>query len=269
MESTTNGPRLLSGWLLALAIAGPAYGQEPPPALTQTVNDFAGVVDPDSVRALDTLIRSLQRASGDVVIVATVETIAPYADAKEYAVKMFENHGQGIGDRDRDNGLLVLVAVKERRVEVEVGYELEEFITDGFAGQTSRDAMAPEFRLGNYGPGLVAGVTRIAVRIAEARNVTLRGAPTGRNRRSGRPIGIGGVMMLLVFLLVMKAIAGSLGGGRRRRHWGGGVSGWSSGVGPFGGGFSGGGGFGGGGFGGGFGGFGGGGSGGGGGGASW
>jgi uncharacterized protein len=255
--------------VLVLALAGAAYAQEPPPELTQTINDFAGVLDPDSTRTLDALIRSLHGASGDVVVVATVDTIAPYADAKEYAVKMFENRGRGIGDTDRDNGLLVLVAVKERRVEIEVGYDLEQFITDGFAGETIRQSIAPEFRRGDYGAGLLAGVGRIVGRIAEGRNVSLLGAPVRRDRQRGRPLGIGGVLLLIVFILVMKAIGGTLGGGRRRRHWGGsGWSGWSSGVGSFGGGFRGGG-FGGGGFGGGFGGFGGGSSGGGGGGGSW
>ena len=87
---------------------------------------------------MDALIRSLEQASGDVVVVATVDTYAPYADIREYAVKMFENGGRGIGQRGRDNGLLVVLAVKERQVWVEVGYDLEQFITDGYAGETSR-----------------------------------------------------------------------------------------------------------------------------------
>ena len=124
---------------------------------------------------MDALIRSLQQASGDVVVVATVKTFKPYADIREYAVKMFENGGRGIGQRGKDNGLLVLLAVDDRQVWVEVGYDLEEFITDGFAGETSRQYMAPEFRQGDYGAGLLAGVSRIIDRIAERRNVTLQG----------------------------------------------------------------------------------------------
>ena len=91
-------------------------------------------------------IRALQQATGDVVVVATVETFAPFGDIREYAVKMFENRGRGIGEKGKDNGLLVLLAVKERQVWIEVGYGLEQFITDGFAGETSREFMAPEFR---------------------------------------------------------------------------------------------------------------------------
>ncbi len=246
-----------------------AHAQELPPELTQPVNDFANVIDGASAREMESLIRSLQQATGDVVVVATVDTFAPYADIREYAAKMFENRGRGIGERGRDNGLLILLAVKDREVHVEVGYELEQFITDGFSGETSRQEMIPSFRRGDYGEGLLAGTTRIISRIAQGRNVTLQGVrPEGR--RGVRQPGSGGSLIVALFVLFMivNLIAGRVRGRRRfRGGWGGG-GGWSSGVGPFGGGF--GGGFGsGGGFGGGFGGFGGGRSGGGGGGGSW
>ena len=107
------------------------------------MNDFAHVIDPASAAEMDREIRALKAASGDVVVVATIDTFAPYADINEYAVKMFENHGRGIGDKGKDNGLLVLLAVKDRRVKVEVGYDLEQFVTDGFAGEVSRTVMAP------------------------------------------------------------------------------------------------------------------------------
>src|SRR5262249_29173205 len=108
------------------------------PELTQPVNDFAHVVDAENAAAIDRLSRALKAASGDVVVVATVPTFEPYGDINEYAVKLFENHGRGIGDRGKDNGLLIVMALKERKVRVEVGYTLEQWITDGFAGETSR-----------------------------------------------------------------------------------------------------------------------------------
>ena len=259
---------LLAVVLLAL-LATAAAAQPLPPELTRTVNDFAGIIDEADQRTLDSLIRALQRASGDVVVVATVETVAPYADIEEYAVKMFENRGRGIGQRGRDNGLLVLIAVKERDIRIEVGYELEQYITDGFASALSRDVIAPEFRRGDYGAGLTAGVSQLVQRIADGRQVALQGAPARvERRREGSGLG-GGAVALFILFMVLRAVFG----GRRRRRFGGwggsGWSGWNSGVGPFGGGGFKGGGFGGGGFGGGFGGFGGGRSGGGGGGGSW
>lgn len=244
--------------LFVLSATRPAPGQDLPPALTAPVNDFANVLDRDSAQAIDSLIRSLQQATGDVVVVATIDTFAPYGDIREYAVKMFENGGRGIGARERDNGLLILVAVQDRRVWVEVGYDLEAFITDGFAGETSRRDMVPAFRRGDYGAGVLAGTSRIIGRIADGRNVTLSGLPRVSGSRPGGGVSGTLIVFLIVFFVVMR-IAGRTRRGRRR--------GWYSGVGPFGGGF--GGPFRGGGFGGGFGGFGGGRSGGGGGGGSW
>jgi uncharacterized protein len=250
------------------------------PELTRPVNDFANVIDPQSAAEMERMIRALEEATTDVVVVVTVPTVEPYATVKDYAVKLFENHGRGIGHRDpnnqtkaQDNGVLIVMALKERRVEVEVGYDLEQWITDGFAGEVSRDQMAPEFRNDRYGPGLLAGTQRIIGRIAQARNVTLTGVGAPRNtvrpRGNGTPVGMSTLFWIFIAYLIISRIGG--GGGRRRRGFWGGGGGWSSGVGPFGGGFGGGGfgGGGGGGFGGGFGGFGGGRSGGGGGGASW
>jgi uncharacterized protein len=256
-------------WLIVGAsssiVVARATAQEAPPELTAPVNDFANVIDPSSEGAMESLIRSLEQASGDVVVVATIPTYQPYGDIREYAVRMFENGGRGIGRKGKDNGLLILLAENDRQVWIEVGYDLEQFITDGYAGETSRQYMVPEFRRGNYGTGLLAGTSRIIGRIAEARGVTLQGVRPTRSpaaRGGASPIAIA----LIIFVIVMQLIARTLGMGRRRRFrrggWGGYHGGWSSGVGPFGGGS-------GGGFGGGFGGFGGGRSGGGGGGASW
>lgn len=241
-------------FFVALAVPQ-VYAQQPPPELTQPVNDFANVIDPESRRAIEQQIRALQQASGDVVVVATVDTFAPYGDLEEYAVEMFENGGRGVGQKGRDNGLLIVVAVNDRRARVEVGYDLEQFITDGFAGETIRQYMTPEFRQGNYGAGLLAGTSRVIGRIAAGRNVTLPGVEPVVSRRRVPVAGSGGSVLfaLFVFFIVIRSIAATMRRGRRgRRRWGAGPwSGWHSGVGPFGGGR--------GGFGGGFGGFGGGG----------
>jgi len=259
-DTTTMG---VPGFALAVAAAGLQTPDATLPELTQPVNDFAQVIDASSAAALDEMIRSLKNASGDVVVVATVPTIAPYGDIREYANKLFENHGRGIGDKGKDNGLLILLAVNERKVWVEVGYTLEQWVTDGFAGETSRLYMVPQFRDGDYGGGLRNGAARIITRIAEGRNVVLQGVPRVTQPQTGTPIPISGLILLFIAILVLSRIGGGPRSGVRR--WGASPwSGWSSGVGPFGGG-----GGGGGGFGGGFGGFGGGSSGGGGGGASW
>jgi uncharacterized protein len=241
----------------------PSSLSQEPPLLTGPVNDFANVIDASSERELERLVASLRTATGDVIAIATVPTFKPYATIDEYTVKMFENGGKGIGERGKDNGLLIVVAVDDRRVRIEPGYGLEGSITDGYAGETIREYITPAFRQGQYGRGLIAGTTRLIQRIAEQRGVslpTIPPAPTpapasgtrGGSRGSDFPPALVFIVLVLVFMLMSRRRRH-----RRRRHWGGGPwSGWNSGVGPFGGGF--------GGFGGGFGGFGGGGGGGGG-----
>jgi uncharacterized protein len=257
--------------VVALCAMTAAARAQDSPALTAPVNDFAGVIGPEQAARMNGQIRALQAKTGDVIVVATVKTIAPESDIRAYAVKLFQNGGRGIGAKGKDNGVLVLLAVAERRVWVEVGYGLEEFITDGFSGEISRQVMVPYFRQSDYGGGLAAGVEQFVGRIAQGRQVTLDGVPAPRQVQPAVTLSPGMILLLLVVLiLVLRAFtavsrASQPRGWGRRRTW----SGWSSGVGPIGGGFGGGWGSGGGGVGGGFGGFGGGRSGGGGGGASW
>ena len=275
--------RLAAAWIVAglvtLWAPGTAAAPAPLPALTQPVHDFANVIDAQSAAQLDHYIRTLQAATGDVIVVVTTRTYQPdYGDIRDYAVKLFENNGRGIGDKDKDNGLLVVLAVDDRKLWIEVGYGLEGAITDGFAGETSRMYMAPEFKQGRYGAGLLAGVTRLISRIADERNVTVADLPRLARERRTQPrqqgIPIEFLLMAFALLLFVSWLSSRNRGGRPRgpgsrlgrrggTHWGPAIGGssWS--------GWSGGGSLGGGSFGGGFGGFGGGGSGGGGGGSSW
>src|SRR5262249_6163058 len=106
---------VVSGFGRTVAAETPAL-----PELTAPVNDFAKVIDSESASAIDDMSRALKAASGDVVVVATVPTIDGYADIREYANKLFENHGRGIGDQGKNNGLLIVVAVRERQIWIEV-----------------------------------------------------------------------------------------------------------------------------------------------------
>jgi uncharacterized protein len=251
----------LTAAVVAAAICLPALAQaQDLPTLKGPVTDLANVLDDSTEAELDRRLRALQTTTGDAIVIVTVPTVAPFGTIEEYAVRLFER--AGIGDRAQDTGALLLVAVNDRQVRIEVGYGLEEFITDGFAGETIRRAILPAFRQGDYGGGVLAGTTRLIQRIAERRGVTIPDMPVetapARRESDGPPIG------LLIFAFIILMMIGRIGRRRRRRRWwdpfiggpriGGG---WHGGLGGFGGGL--GGGFGGGrrGGGGGFGGFGG------------
>jgi uncharacterized protein len=238
-------------------VAAVGAAVQPLPALAdKAVNDFASVVDSRSEAEIERWVRSLVAASKDYVYVVTVDTFAPYSSIEEYAVRLFER--AKIGTREKDNGVLIVMAVQERRVRIETGYGIEPFITDGFAGETIRREMLPEFREGRYGQGLLNGTSRVVRRIAEGRGVALADVPEQPARQIERPSLPSWVVPLgivIVFLILRSISRRSQPYSRYRRRRGGTWSGWHGGIGGFGGG----------GFGGGFGGFGGGGGGGGGG----
>lgn len=265
---------------VACAFAAPARGQDttassygpPIPEPVGYVNDAAGVLSEPQRAKLEAFLDQVHEKTGAQFAVLTMRSTAP-VEPSEYKVRVFEKWG--IGDRDRDDGLLMLVAIEERQVRFETGYGLEGVLPDGLQSRIFRDDMAPSFRNGDYDTGIANGVVACAARIAAEKGVTLEwdGRELRYSRKSGRrglPPAL--IVMLLAFLFLWIVVAVRVQrhpASRRRGAWWYGDWTGGSGGGGWGGGF-GGGGFGGGGGGGGsFGGFGGGGSGGGGGGGSW
>ena len=238
------------------------------------VNDRAGLLDETTRAKLEAFLDQVQRKTGAQFAILTVTTTAP-EDPETYKVRVFERWG--IGGAEQDEGLLLLIALRERAARFETGYGLEGTLPDGLQSRIFREVMRPRFAEGDYATGLVEGVKVVAARIAAEKGVTLEW--DGRELRydggggDGPPLWVY-VLIVIVIFTILSGIAGGggFGGGRRRRRSGwGDLAGWGGGFGGgFGGGGFGGGGFGGGGSGGGsFGGFGGGSSGGGGGGGNW
>ncbi len=208
------------------------------------VNDFAGIIEPEWERKCEAVIREIEEKTGAEVAIVTVNTIEPYATIEDYAVELFEKWG--IGKKGEDNGVLILVALKEKKIRIEVGYGLEGAIPDGLAGEIIRKTIIPFFRQGKFGEGLYYGLLRIAQRIAKEYNVELnklKGVKIPEERGSPDKIQLIKFFIFLFFILPLFLP------GRRRRHffwimpfWGGGGGGFGGGFGGFGGGSSGGGG---------------------------
>ena len=146
--------------LLILPIALFA-GELPQPSLW--VNDFAGVIAPEYRDKLTGLIQGLEEKTSAEIAVVTVDSIAPY-DEIEYSRRLFDRWKPG--KKGKDNGVLVLLAVKERRWRIETGYGIEGILPDGLCGEIGRNYMVPYFKTGNYSEGLYSGVSRIAAIIS-------------------------------------------------------------------------------------------------------
>jgi uncharacterized protein len=152
---------LVAGTPAAGAVAGsPAF-----PKPTGYVNDVAQLLDPGTHASLEQRLAQYDRRTGNQIAIAIFPDLGGMP-IDEFASRLEE--AWKVGRRGKDNGLLLLVGVKERQVRIEVGYGLEAKVTDGDAGAIIRDIIAPAFRAGRYGDGLQAAVDRLVRLIGEA-----------------------------------------------------------------------------------------------------
>ncbi len=215
------------------------------------VNDFANVIPAGFREKLTLLIQEVEGKTSSEIAVVTVASIAPYGEI-EYARLLFDNWKPG--KKAKDNGVLVLLAVKERRWRIETGYGVEGILPDGLCGEIGRNYMVPYFKAAKFGEGLYYGVTAIAKVIAKDANVSLETAGAIEESASGSTSSSNSIFSVLFILLMFGFITliNSLSFRRRKRNgyyggWGYGGGYWGGGgFGGFGGGGGGGGGAGGG-----------------------
>jgi uncharacterized protein len=203
------------------------------PVLRAYVTDLAGVMAQQDRERLDSWLREYDSQTGNQFVVLVIPSLAG-SSVEEYALAVAE--ANRIGRQKEDNGLLLLVAVNDRKMRFEVGYGLEAYLTDALTSIIISDLVAPQFRKGDYAGGIYAGIDAAVKAVSGELTLT-------QTTRRERPEKEGGNLFgLIIFLVILFFILKS-----NRRRGGGGI--WF--IGPFGGGFGGGGGgFGGGGFGG-------------------
>ncbi|HYD20883.1 MAG TPA: TPM domain-containing protein [Flavipsychrobacter sp.] len=249
--------------LLAMCLSLPAFAQEIPgrPSPPRLVNDFAHMLATDEVQRLEAKLVEFDNTSSVQIAIVTVARLDNY-EVSDYAVKLFNKWG--IGQKGKENGVLLLVAKEERKAWIATGRGVEGVMTDAKSGQIYRNEIVPAFKEGNYYKGLSdAADAIIAVTKGEYKNDKKAG-----RKEKGIPFGTIAFVILIIIVAAIRGGGGNNRGGRYMSGRGAGdlVTGMLLGSLLGGGGHSrGGGGFGGGGFGG----FGGGSSGGGGAGGSW
>jgi uncharacterized protein len=217
------------------------------PAPTGWVNDFANVLNEPYKAKLNSLVEELEQKTTVEIAVVTIDSIAPY-DEKGYARLLFDNWKPG--KKGKDNGVLILVAVKERRWRIETGYGMEGILPDGLCGEIGRTYMVPSFKDGNYGEGLYQGVNAIARIVSKDANIspnTFGHVQTQQSETETSPVPRALILAFIILAIVMIPVFNTSDAPGNRNYHGGRY--WSGGFGPGTGGFSGGG-FGGGGFGG-------------------
>lgn len=259
---------LRRGWLallvLLLPVAAVCQQVSSLPKPTDYVSDFAHVMSPEAIQKIDYVCGEVDHEAHAQIAVVTVKTLDG-DDVSDYAVKVYQKWGLGAKKGQyQDRGILILIAVQDRKRFISTGYGLEGILPDGLVGQIGRQ-MVPMLRSNDFDGAMELAVGQISQIIASDAGVKL--APLGGMEAQPQQtqIGLGGIVSVGIVILVILFILARFGGG--------GLIGFLLGMffgGGFGGGGGGGGGFGGGGGGGdGFGGFGGGSTGGGGAGGSW
>ena len=235
------------GWLLAVPGAGAKsesdrYRESLVPQ--GHVSDWAGVFSPEQKSGLESRIAAVRQATGAQLAVVALKSLHG-GEIDDFAVKLFEQWG--IGEKGKDNGVLLLVAIEDRAMRIEVGYGLEGVLNDAKCGRIRDEWILPRFKEGDYAQGLSAGADAL-LKVMGGEALPEPAAP------ESNPIAavVFLAVFIFIFILIVRAAirgdkggggissGGIAGGGLSGRGWSGGGGGGS--FGGFGGGRSGGGG---------------------------
>ncbi len=216
------------------------------------VVDLAQVIPVAQRRDLEASLRDLEKKTTAQMVILTIDTLDGQ-DINSFSLQTAEKWR--IGQKNKDNGLLFTVVIRDRKYRFEVGYGLESVLPDSLLGSLGRQVLVPYFRQGKYGEGIAAATGQVLRIIGNHYGVTLTGAnnlPPPRKRRNN---GLGGLfffLLILIFMVILYSRSFNRRfGGRRGGYpggpiiypgggWGGGSSGgfggFSGGGGSFGGG---------------------------------
>ena len=229
--------RILLFALLAALIALPAAawaqdGKSDFPKLSGRVVDQANLIPADREAALTARLEGIERETGRQLVVATVPSLRGM-EIDQYGPLLARNWG--IGQADKDDGVLLLVAPNERRVRIDTGYGAGAFLTDLVAGRIVREQITPRFKAGDYPGGIEAGVEGVAGWLklpaaeAERRSAEIGAGEAGRRSKQSQGGNFGALAFWgMIVMFVLLSFGRGL-GGRRYRGGGRGRSGFNSG----------------------------------------
>jgi uncharacterized protein len=171
-----------------LPVSSSAVTPPLPAQPSQYVEDLAGVIDAGTRARLNAMLQDLEAKTSAQVVVLTINSLdgEPIEDfSHQTAVKW------GIGQKGKDNGVLITVAVQDHKYRLEVGYGLEGTLPDSLVGSLGRQYLVPSFKKGDFAAGILAAVTEISKQIA-----------MGPDAETASRKGSGGQDHLLILFLV-------------------------------------------------------------------
>jgi uncharacterized protein len=144
---------ILTFVLVLWAISG--YAEIKIPSLKGRVNDYAGILSPSTIQTLENDLASLEQTDSTQIVVLTV----PFLEGEpieEFSIRVAEKWK--IGQKDSDNGAILVISQKDRKMRIEVGYGLEGRLTDLISGRIIRNTIIPSFQAGQFDRGVIDGV---------------------------------------------------------------------------------------------------------------
>ena len=175
--------RLLPFALALLALFTLSARAAEVPFLSGRVVDNAEILDAATRASVTEKLKAHEQKTGNQIAVLTVPTIGSDS-IEEYATRVFESWK--LGEKDKDNGVLVIVAPRDRKMRIEVGYGLEGTLTDLAASRIIRNVMTPAFKDGDFDQGVSAGVDAIVGQLEGTTDVAkLADVPSSGSSSSG------------------------------------------------------------------------------------
>ncbi len=243
MKKNKKLQNILLGFFLLFG-AGLLRGDDFPKP-TGWISDYAGVIDSQSAQKINLIITELEEKTGAEIAVATVKSLENDT-IENFSIKLFQKWG--IGKKGKDNGVLIISAIEDKKLRIEVGYGLEGILPDGLCGAILDNYIIPHFKQGEYGEGLSMGVLAVASVIAKDTGIELSAGTIAVEQKAKKSIFAFFLQFLFVIVIIYLFIRHpflfffliqmSAGG----RGFGSGGSGSGGGFGGFGGGLGGGGG---------------------------
>jgi len=207
-------PALLAAMLMAM-LPMPATAQNFP-ALSGRVVDQAGLLDPAQEQAITAKLEALETQSQRQLVVTTISDLGGY-DIADYGYQL--GRKWGIGDKDRNDGALLIIAPNERKMRIEVGYGLEAYLTDALSSQIIRNDITPKFKAGDMPGGINSGVDSIIKQLQlppeEAAKIAQDAAKKAKGKEDG---GFPIIFVIFIFIFFVWPMISSLrGGGKKHR----------------------------------------------------
>jgi len=212
-------------WLALVALATPVAAQTFP-QLTGRVVDQAHLLTPEQVQDITSKSEALEAKTGGQLVVATVNSLEGYP-IEDYGYKL--GRAWGIGQKGKDNGVILLVAPNEHKVRIEVGYGATPYLTDAMSGLIIRENITPRFKQGDMGGGIEAGTDAIVNQLSLSPEQAQKNVAAAEQAQQQRQHSGGNPLPLIFWIMVIGFVVLShfrRAVGRRYRTRRGGISPW-------------------------------------------